>query len=580
MSSRQGFRGRPNGRRGGRRPPQRNMQDGETPTRSSDAPPARSQTQGLSLDANAQSWGPAPRTQPSAQGQGNWLSTNANRGGAASTGRPPFQDQGAPQSTAPEQQTPEQPRSTEPPGTQSRSSELRRRRGAAMNDSLPRVPLAPPAFNNAAQGATDQSQSRVPPVIPTGPATARPARGPPRAPFPAGAPTGPASMRPGGRATASNRQFAAVGPNGPANLQSVGRGTGQSRGPLPTGSAAQRPAGRGTGRPQGRFAPAMTSGNGGQRPAGRGMSQLQDQVPPAAPGARPTGRPAGQPPNPVPTVVPTNPATSQPDSGATVGAPPTDGATAGQASASTTTETETTIAGPAANGTTANGTTASIAAGGTTDTQPRTGYQGRNDTSTNWDQDWSVLEPTWKTRGITRDSFQKGDVFSMPYHVQNDSPRLTYPHERRLRRTCEGYVYSKRRMFVVIYKHKMNLVCMPLGTRSERGIESIDFDRRDEYACVRDLGTERTATNPFLNGSSNKTIDFNKASRGTRPISDNCIIDLTHIVTTHWDHDMRYVGRVTRASHWRLVKYHRVLVDKAIGEFVNWLPEDGPEGSP
>lgn len=214
--------------------------------------------------------------------------------------------------------------------------------------------------------------------------------------------------------------------------------------------------------------------------------------------------------------------------------------------------------------------------------RPRTtGYQGRYNTAYNWESDPLPNEPTFVPSGRNRDGFRMGDVFSMPYHVANMDPTLNMnggEGMRRLRRTIEGYVYTKRRMFVVLYKHQTVMICMPIGTHRGRGMLAIHPGRQYEYACLHDLQPE--VGRPFVNMGSNPPIEFNKWSYSSGPLDPRTLVDLTRIVATHWDLDMRFVGRVTQAGHWRLFKLHNQLEIGGIFEGTTWDPRDGPEGSP
>lgn len=177
-----------------------------------------------------------------------------------------------------------------------------------------------------------------------------------------------------------------------------------------------------------------------------------------------------------------------------------------------------------------------------------------------------------------------GDVFSMPYHVPNMDPTLNMaynPGLTLLRRTMQGYVFTKRRMFVVLYKHETTMICLPLGTHHDRGMAAIPPERQHEHVCLQDLRPEKDK--PFIHMGPNRVVQFNKDSYFSGPLSRNTTIDLSQPVATNWDFDVRYVGRVTRAGHWRLVKYHNYyncLAQIDAEEHSRWDPRDGPEGSP
>ncbi|CZT18624.1 uncharacterized protein RCC_04468 [Ramularia collo-cygni] len=180
-----------------------------------------------------------------------------------------------------------------------------------------------------------------------------------------------------------------------------------------------------------------------------------------------------------------------------------------------------------------------------------------------------------------RNRFLKGDVISIPYHEPNVDPNLTLndePGKTCLRSTNQGYVFTKRRMFVILYKHKQIMVCLPLTSKGSRGLASIPTPFRNESVCLWDRGAPDYES--FEPQGQYSPIEFNKLSRNSDSLGSDTTINLTKVVSASWQLDMWHVGRLTRLGYNRIMRYRKVLVDAAEAEAPLWLERDGPATTP
>jgi hypothetical protein len=87
----------------------------------------------------------------------------------------------------------------------------------------------------------------------------------------------------------------------------------------------------------------------------------------------------------------------------------------------------------------------------------------------------------------TKYDFELGDIIALPYHTPNNNPNLL-PTDRRLAMTCEGPVYSKRRMAIVLWVYQHDLFCIPLYTHSHNGLRNKGPNHIMEFVCIKNLG--------------------------------------------------------------------------------------------
>ncbi|CZT18628.1 uncharacterized protein RCC_04472 [Ramularia collo-cygni] len=157
--------------------------------------------------------------------------------------------------------------------------------------------------------------------------------------------------------------------------------------------------------------------------------------------------------------------------------------------------------------------------------------------------------------------FNKGDVISVPFHVNNMNPDAKFS-DPSLRETGEGPVYTKRRMLVVLFKYKEGMHCLPLYSFGSRGMKAklTPFDTRDHYVCLRDI-----KHSDFVNEGSNAPVDF-VHSNPYDQLSRETTIHLAGGIRVHWEEYIGVVGRLTKEGYLRLLKHWKVLQQVAESE--------------
>ena len=133
---------------------------------------------------------------------------------------------------------------------------------------------------------------------------------------------------------------------------------------------------------------------------------------------------------------------------------------------------------------------------------PATESKGGGSTSGN-----AVRNRYCKTTKRTRTDFKRGAIITLPYHVPNGNPNVD-PADKQLTETIYGPVYSKRRMFIVLWIYERDMLCLPLFTHGGNGLAHQPKGLKKEYLCV---------VNP---GDADKPGFENQAGR--RPLVADC----------------------------------------------------------
>ncbi|PIB01497.1 hypothetical protein CB0940_00182 [Cercospora beticola] len=163
-------------------------------------------------------------------------------------------------------------------------------------------------------------------------------------------------------------------------------------------------------------------------------------------------------------------------------------------------------------------------------------------------------------------SFKVGDVISVPFHKANLIPQAQPADEVNI--TSVGPVYSKRRMFVVLWLADEEMFCLPLYSWNQVGMI-----RKQGY--VKD----------YVSLGNWKYRDSFKPS-GVHPaiwfVHRNEVSELTDTTTCHiaggkhveYQEDISYVGRITKSSYEALLDLWGTRND----EFTNQPTDFPPEG--
>lgn len=91
-----------------------------------------------------------------------------------------------------------------------------------------------------------------------------------------------------------------------------------------------------------------------------------------------------------------------------------------------------------------------------------------------------------KLSNFSRRDFQKGEIRSASFHTANTNPHVNPETDCHWTATAVGPSYNKRRMLVVMYIFGEDMFCLPLFTRSGRGIASRPARLRKEYVAMKD----------------------------------------------------------------------------------------------
>ncbi|KAK3073721.1 hypothetical protein LTR53_004418 [Teratosphaeriaceae sp. CCFEE 6253] len=163
-----------------------------------------------------------------------------------------------------------------------------------------------------------------------------------------------------------------------------------------------------------------------------------------------------------------------------------------------------------------------------------------------------------KLSWLKRKDFAKGDIISLPFHAPNTNPHVD-PNDESLAATNFGYVYSKRRMLVVLWIYHEDMFCLPLYSFNRKGIQSKPECLRHEYVSVRNVKD----TN-FVNQGTHAPI---AARHRTKPFSPETAVHITGGVKVGCNEDIAFCGRTTKEGYAQLVKLYEEVSRKAKSEF-------------
>lgn len=122
----------------------------------------------------------------------------------------------------------------------------------------------------------------------------------------------------------------------------------------------------------------------------------------------------------------------------------------------------------------------------------------------------------------TRNTFNKGDVISVPYHVANMDPKRKVD-DPIIRLSEVGPVLSKRRMVIVLFKFKQTMFCLPIYSFTGRGIESRNTNVVEEYVQLINVADDEAE---YEGRGKYEPIQFQHVARG-RPLNEFSTIHIT-----------------------------------------------------
>lgn len=154
----------------------------------------------------------------------------------------------------------------------------------------------------------------------------------------------------------------------------------------------------------------------------------------------------------------------------------------------------------------------------------------------------------------TRTSFKRGDIISRPHHTP-DNGRKINPHDRNLKETVAGYVYSKRRMLVVLWIYHDCMFCVPLYSHGGNGITHKTRLQQREYMALTNVPGEVKAAK-FQRGSE-------LLATFKEPIRPNTFVAVTAGTKVACNEVIKKVGEMEEKSYNRLVSQWHQLKDEA-----------------
>ena len=159
--------------------------------------------------------------------------------------------------------------------------------------------------------------------------------------------------------------------------------------------------------------------------------------------------------------------------------------------------------------------------------------------------------------GLTKADFAKGQIISVPYHTANMNPNLDAT-DRHLRITCDGPVYTKRRMMVVLWTYLQDMYCVPLYTWQFQGLTSRPPFLRKEYVAIKNVGDPDQNENPG-NYPAIEAQLYN-------PLHKMSTVYITGGVKIACCEDIKKCGRLTESGYQQLLALWRDLSKVAQNE--------------
>ncbi|GIZ40874.1 hypothetical protein CKM354_000419500 [Cercospora kikuchii] len=149
-----------------------------------------------------------------------------------------------------------------------------------------------------------------------------------------------------------------------------------------------------------------------------------------------------------------------------------------------------------------------------------------------------------------RGTFKQGDVVSVPFHVANTNPNVD-KHQKELQLTGHGPVYTKRRMFIVLYKTAEAMFCLPLYSWQQTGIEKKDTGRGslDDYVCVFNYQDREAFSNKGRTTGPHRPLLFVHRHSDSPGLTESTTCCLASGQMIGYNEDIGKVGRITKSSY-------------------------------
>ncbi|OQO00951.1 hypothetical protein B0A48_13640 [Cryoendolithus antarcticus] len=158
-----------------------------------------------------------------------------------------------------------------------------------------------------------------------------------------------------------------------------------------------------------------------------------------------------------------------------------------------------------------------------------------------------VVNAVCRCSAYARHNYRLGEIISLPYHTANTNPNLAITDQNLTihKNPDFGAIYTKRRMFVVLYVWgNKELHCLPLYSFSNRGIMAKDPTERHEYVCVKnenDMNFNTQGPHKALEASMKRTV-----------LDNTTTLHLTGGIRVVYNEDINFCGRLTKDSYHRM----------------------------
>ncbi|EME89121.1 uncharacterized protein MYCFIDRAFT_76484 [Pseudocercospora fijiensis CIRAD86] len=161
-----------------------------------------------------------------------------------------------------------------------------------------------------------------------------------------------------------------------------------------------------------------------------------------------------------------------------------------------------------------------------------------------------------------RARFNKGDVIPLPFHAPVMNENLA-PTDDNLRQSKWGPVLSKRRMFIVLWKFKTHLFCVPLYSFGLRGFQAkANRPGFEDYITVMNEADD-LKPEPFDNqGCQYEPLVFRHIPGGFALEPSTCC-HITAGVQINWQEHIYDVGRIDKQSYLRLLRLYKAAAKNA-----------------
>lgn len=154
--------------------------------------------------------------------------------------------------------------------------------------------------------------------------------------------------------------------------------------------------------------------------------------------------------------------------------------------------------------------------------------------------------------------YRLGEIFWVPYHQPNSDPTVQAT-DTHLRQTMAGFVYSKKRMVVVLWTYAEDMYCLPIYSFHGNGLLNKPRSIIPEYVCLQnddDVNFQKQGVN-------DPVVAVRKPSR--QPFDPHSVVHITGGFKLSCAVENNHCGRLTEESYLHL----RDLCERAFDDTKN-----------